>query len=88
MKYQKYLICYLIIINLIAFISCYIDKKRAIKNKYLLKESYLLTLSFLGGALGLYISMYLFRHKTKKIKFTLIIPLIIILWIIILSKVI
>ena len=87
MKYQKYLISYLIIVNLIAFISCYIDKKRAIKNKYRLKESYLLTLSFLGGALGLYISMYLFRHKTKKIKFTLIIPLIIILWIIILSKV-
>jgi len=86
-KYQKYLISYLIIVNLIAFISCYIDKKRAIKNKYRLKESYLLTLSFLGGALGLYISMYLFRHKTKKIKFTLIIPLIIILWIIILSKV-
>lgn len=72
---------YLIIINVIAFILCALDKFLAIHNKRRIKEFTLLLGSVLGGALGFLISMYLFHHKTKKRKFQILIPLFIILWI-------
>ena len=63
---------YLISINLISFILIFIDKRKAIKNKYRVKESTLLFISLLGGCFGTLISMYLFHHKTKKLKFKLV----------------
>ncbi|WP_372450490.1 DUF1294 domain-containing protein [Clostridium chauvoei] len=41
-------------------------------------------MALLGGSIGEYIGMYLFRHKTKHIKFTLGIPVIFLLQILIL----
>ncbi|VYU05977.1 DUF1294 domain-containing protein [Clostridium tertium] len=73
------LIYYLIIINIISFITIYIDKKKAIKRKWRIKESTLFLLSFIGGSIGTLVGMYTFRHKTKHIKFTLGIPLIILI---------
>ena len=63
---------YLISINIISFILMFIDKRKAIKNKYRVKESTLLFISLLGGCFGTLISMYLFHHKTKKLKFKLV----------------
>jgi hypothetical protein len=51
------------------------DKKRAKKNKWRISEKYLLTIGFLGGALGTYIGMKRFRHKTKHKAFCIGIPL-------------
>ena len=73
---------YLIIINIIGFIICFIDKRKAIKNKYRIKEITLLIISLIGGCLGFYIGMYTFHHKTKKLKFTLLVPIMIIMWIV------
>lgn len=70
---------YLIIINLITFIIFGIDKYKAIKDQWRIKESTLLGLSFIGGALGGMLGMYVFRHKTKKFYFFLGIPFMMIL---------
>lgn len=72
------LIYYLIFINIISFLTMFIDKKKAIKRKWRIKESTLFLLSFIGGSLGILLGIYSFRHKTKHLKFTLGIPLIII----------
>ena len=74
----KYVIIYLIIINLIGILAMYIDKKKAIKGSWRIQEKTLIMISVLGGGIGALIGMYLFRHKTKKLKFTIGIPVIII----------
>lgn len=74
---------YVILVNITAFIIIYIDKKRAINHKWRIKESTLFILSLIGGSLGTLLGMYTFRHKTKHIKFTLGIPLIMLLQILI-----
>ena len=77
------MINYLIVINIIGFIICFIDKQKAIHNKYRINENTLLFISLIGGCFGLFLSMIIFHHKTKKLKFKLI-PLFIIIWIILL----
>lgn len=72
---EKAVLIYLILINLIAFLLMYVDKKKAIKRQYRIPESVLLWSAFLGGAVGAYLSMRMFRHKTKHIKFTLGVPM-------------
>lgn len=71
-----YLIYYLIFINIISFSTMFVDKKKAIKRKWRIKENALFLLSFIGGSIGVLLGIYSFRHKTKHIKFTLGIPLI------------
>lgn len=63
---------YLISINLIGFILIFIDKQKAIHHKWRIPEDALLLISFIGGCFGTIISMYLFHHKTKKLKFKLV----------------
>jgi uncharacterized membrane protein YsdA (DUF1294 family) len=72
----------LFIMNLISFGMCYNDKKRAIKHKYRIPESVLLGISIMGGAFGFWWAMYLFHHKTGHLKFLIIEPLCIVLWIV------
>ena len=74
---NNYILIYLLIINVIAFLSMYIDKQRAIKHKWRIQETTLLGLAILGGSIGLYLGMKAFRHKTKHLKFTLGVPIII-----------
>ncbi len=74
----KYVIIYFVIINLIGILAMYIDKKKAIKGSWRIQEKTLIMISVLGGGIGALIGMYLFRHKTKKLKFTIGIPVIII----------
>lgn len=79
----KNIVIYLILINFIAFLSMYIDKKKAIKGKWRIKESTLLMLALVGGSVGAIIGMYAFHHKTQKPRFFLGIPIIIVLQILI-----
>ena len=80
---ENILFYYLVLVNIIAFITIYIDKKKAIKHKWRIKESTLFLLSIIGGSLGTLLGMYTFRHKTKHKQFTLGIPLILIIQILI-----
>ncbi len=78
----------LILVNIVGFAVCAADKHAAIRNKRRVRESTLFLLALFGGAAGVYISMMIFRHKTRKMKFKALIPVILcaqaalILWII------
>lgn len=71
-------IIYLIIINIITFIAMHIDKKKARYGKWRISESALFILVLLGGGVGGIAGMYTFRHKTKKMRFVIGFPAILI----------
>lgn len=75
----KYLIIYIIIINIITLLAMYIDKQKAKKGKWRTKELTLFVLVLLGGGIGGIAGMKLFRHKTKKMAFVIGFPLILII---------
>ena len=77
---------YIALINLIAFFAMFVDKRRAIQGLWRIKESTLLLFAAMGGSIGEYIGIYTFRHKTKHLKFTLGIPLIMLIQILIFTK--
>lgn len=66
---------YLIVINLFALILMAWDKYKAIKGYWRIREDYFLILTLLGGGIGVTGGVYLFRHKTRHLKFTVLIPL-------------
>ena len=72
----KILLAYLIIINAAAFILMLADKIKAKRGAWRIPEATLMGIAALGGSVGTLAGMYTFRHKTKHIKFTLGIPLI------------
>lgn len=73
-----YFIIYLIIINIIAFLTMFIDKRKAKYGKWRIKEHTLFILALIGGSVGAIIGMYTFRHKTKKAMFFIGFPVILI----------
>lgn len=75
----KFLIIYVIAINLIAFLAMYIDKRRARYGKWRIPEQTLFILALIGGSIGAIAGMYTFRHKTKKLRFSIGFPVILIL---------
>ncbi|MCI8554831.1 MAG: DUF1294 domain-containing protein [Clostridiales bacterium] len=77
--FYGYLAVYFVLINLTAAIVTLADKRRARRHKWRVRESTLLLLAALGGSPAMYLTMLIIRHKTKKIKFMLGIPLILLL---------
>lgn len=75
----KILFTYLILINLITFIIFWIDKIKAKTGRWRYKIITLLGFCFIGGSIGGLLSMYVFHHKTKVNYFTLGIPIMIIM---------
>ena len=73
------LIIYLLLINLIGFILMFIDKRRAIKHKWRISEAALISICAIGGSIGGYLGMQIFRHKTKHAKFYIGVPTILII---------
>ena len=72
---MKYLIIYIVFINVVAFCLYGIDKRKAIKHKWRISENTLLLFSILGGGLGSLLGMSVFHHKTHKLKFRLLVPI-------------
>ncbi len=70
-------------VQLIAVILTVKDKKNSVKGKWRISEKTLLLTGLLGGALSMYITMLLIRHKTKHIRFMLLLPVMILLHIIV-----
>lgn len=69
------ILIYLVIINAVAFSVYGIDKYLALRQGPRIKIVTLLGLAFVGGSLGGMAAMYLFRHKTRKNYFTVGLPL-------------
>ena len=70
---------YLCAINFITFLVFAIDKQKAVNNKFRIREATLLGLAAIGGTVGGLFAMRLFRHKIRKKKFTIGMPLILVI---------
>lgn len=69
-------ICYLAVINLIGFFAMGMDKRKAKKHEWRIKERTLFLIAVLLGSAGIWLGMYVFRHKTKHWYFVVGIPVI------------
>ena len=67
---------YLLILNAVAFVLMLVDKRRAQKKQWRISEKALLLTAILGGSLGSLLGMKLFHHKTRKMPFSVGIPVI------------
>ena len=76
------IIIYLIVIKLIGFYMMWSDKRRAKWGKWRIPENTLFIVTALGGGIGTIAGMYTFRHKTKKLRFSVGFPTILVLQII------
>ena len=76
---MRVFIYYLIVINALTILLYGIDKWKAQRSKWRIPEGTLILLAAVGGSIGALIGMYLFRHKTKHLKFTLGVPAILII---------
>lgn len=76
---HKWLLYYLIGINVVALILFGIDKINACEHRSRIRIITLLGVAFFGGSVGSLLAMYLFRHKTRKDYFTVGVPLIIVM---------
>jgi len=79
---MDYAIYYLLIINVMAFLMYGLDKRKAIKEKWRIPERVLLGMAVMGGTVGSLLGMVVFRHKIRKWKFALGVPVIFILQIV------
>ena len=75
------LLLYLILINLLGFVLYGVDKlKSKRKGSCRIPERVLLWAARLGGGVGCWLGMMLFRHKTKHNRFMILVPLWTVLW--------
>ena len=77
---------YLAMINMITFVLYGIDKRKAVKNQWRIRESTLLLLAAAGGVFGAWLGMNVFHHKTKHRKFTILVPVFAVAWIVLLVE--
>ncbi|MBQ7625068.1 MAG: DUF1294 domain-containing protein [Clostridia bacterium] len=75
----KAIAVYLAIINVTAFAVCGADKSAAKRGAWRVPEKTLFLLAIIGGSLGLWLGMKVFRHKTKHWYFVVGVPLIFII---------
>ena len=73
------LIAIFIILNVLTYMIMHTDKHNARNGKKRISEASLLTVAAIGGSIGMLISMYLLHHKTRKLKFKVGVPVILIL---------
>lgn len=69
------LLAYYCIITIVGVIMAASDKRRAVKKRRRIPERTLLWCGALGGALGMWLTMKYIRHKTKKKRFMIGLPL-------------
>jgi len=72
------LFVYLFVINVITFIVYGIDKYKAKHAKWRVPEATLLGLAVIGGSIGAWLGMKVWRHKTLHKKFRIGVPLILV----------
>ena len=72
---------YLFLINLLALFLYALDKAKSKSNGSIrIPERVLLWVARLGGGVGCWLGMMLFRHKTKHNRFMILVPLWTVLW--------
>lgn len=81
---HRILLIYLAVVNILTFIVFGVDKMNAKSNRQRVRIVTLLGLAFIGGSVGALIGMYVFHHKTKKAYFTVGVPLILLMQVVVL----
>lgn len=71
---MKIILLYLFIINAIGFGYMLADKYRARKNLWRIPESRLMLIAAAGGSAGVILGMHLAHHKTRHVKFAIVVP--------------
>ena len=74
---------YLLVINVLGFAIMLYDKYLAKNNLWRIPEATLMGIAAIGGSVGCLCGMYIVRHKTRHLKFTLGIPAILVVQLII-----
>jgi len=87
-EYQRIIIIYLLVINIATFFTYGIDKWKAKKSKWRIREISLLALAVLGGSIGAWLGMKVWHHKTMHKKFKYGVPAILILQLALLAYII
>ncbi|WP_346670664.1 DUF1294 domain-containing protein [Faecalicoccus acidiformans] len=70
-----WILIFLSLLNIYTFCLFGIDKYKARHHRFRIAENTLLIHAFLGGAMGAWIGMYIFQHKTRRLKFCLLVPM-------------
>ena len=81
---HRILLIYLAVVNILTIIVFGVDKMNAMSNRQRVRIVTLLGLAFIGGSVGALIGMYGFHHKTKKAYFTVGVPLILLMQVVVL----
>ena len=81
---HRILLIYLAVVNILTIIVFGVDKMNAKSNRQRVRLVTLLGLAFIGGSVGALIGMYGFHHKTKKAYFTVGVPLILLMQVVVL----
>ena len=81
---SSYFIVYLIALNVVTFLVYGLDKLKAKRRKWRIREASLLLLAVLGGSIGAWLGMKVWDHKTQHKKFKYGVPLILLLQIVLL----
>ena len=71
---MKTILLLFVAVNLISFALYGLDKLKAKKGLWRIRESTLLLVAALGGSLGALLGMEVFRHKTKHWQFKVLVP--------------
>ena len=82
-EFLHVIVIYLVVINVMTFLTFGIDKWKAKKSKWRIREAALLMLALLGGSVGAWLGMKVWHHKTLHKKFQYGIPAIFILQLIV-----
>jgi len=80
---MEWAIYYFVAVNVLTFLTYGFDKGRARAGARRVPERTLILMAVIGGSVGALLAMQLFRHKTKKAKFYIGVPIILILQIIV-----
>ncbi|MDE7272162.1 MAG: DUF1294 domain-containing protein [Lachnospiraceae bacterium] len=79
MNMLNIVVLYLILINITGFTVMGIDKRKAVKHRWRVRESTLFLFALIGGSAGSILGMRVFHHKTRHWYFVYGMPLILIL---------
>ena len=76
---MKYFMLLALVWNLIVFFIYGIDKSKARREARRISEKFLLVVALIFGAVGAMFGMVVFNHKTSKMKFRILVPLLVVL---------